>query len=148
MILDSHPPLIPLLFMVKLSYGKDRYQDFIRRFPHYQETYNLDRLRAADYPQLDQNGHIYLDYTGAGLYARSQLESHMDMLRSDVYGNPHSYNPTSMESTEKVEQARAAVLRFFNASADEYVCIFTHNASGALKLVGKPTRLGRAAAIC
>jgi selenocysteine lyase/cysteine desulfurase len=122
--------------------GNEHYQDFIRRFPHYQETSHLDQLRAADYPQLDQNKHIYLDYTGSGLYARSQLDAHMDILRSCVFGNPHSYNPTSMESTALVEQARAAVLRFFNASADEYVCIFTHNASGALKLVGEAYPFG------
>ena len=120
----------------------ERYQDFIRKFPTYLETIHLDRLRAADYPRLDQDGHIYLDYTGAGLYAQSQLDAHMDLLRSGVYGNPHSYNPTSLKSTEMVEQARSAVLRFFNASADEYVCIFTQNASGALKLVGEAFPFG------
>ncbi|HVO41269.1 MAG TPA: aminotransferase class V-fold PLP-dependent enzyme, partial [Aggregatilineales bacterium] len=36
-----------------------------------------------------------------------------------------------------VESARAYVLEYFNASPDEYAVIFTHNASGALKLVGE-----------
>jgi selenocysteine lyase/cysteine desulfurase len=39
--------------------------------------------------------------------------------------------------TALVERARASVLRFFNASAEEYVAIFTPNATGALKLVGE-----------
>ena len=39
--------------------------------------------------------------------------------------------------TELDEQARAAVLAYFNASPDEYTAIFTPNASGALKLVGE-----------
>ena len=39
--------------------------------------------------------------------------------------------------TALVERARAAVLRYFNASPDEYACIFTPNATGALKLVGE-----------
>jgi selenocysteine lyase/cysteine desulfurase len=46
--------------------------------------------------------------------------------------------------TELVEQARAAVLAFFRASPDEYVAIFTPNATGALRLVGEayPFRAG------
>src|SRR5512146_2867256 len=42
-----------------------------------------------------------------------------------------------MLSTQLVEQARHAILHFFNASADEYVVVFTQNASGALKLIGE-----------
>ena len=56
---------------------------------------------------------------------------------SSVFGNPHSLNPTSAAMTELVERARAAVLEFFRASPDEYVAIFTPNATGALRLVGE-----------
>jgi selenocysteine lyase/cysteine desulfurase len=59
------------------------------------------------------------------------------LLEAGVFGNPHSKNLTSMAMTELVEQARAAVLRFFNASPEEYTVIFTPNATGALKLVGE-----------
>jgi selenocysteine lyase/cysteine desulfurase len=54
-----------------------------------------------------------------------------------VFGNPHSINPTSAASTALVERARAYVLEFFDASPDEYVAIFTPNATGALRLVGE-----------
>ena len=54
-----------------------------------------------------------------------------------MFGNPHSINPTSAASTELVERARAYVLEFFNASPEEYVAIFTPNATGALRLVGE-----------
>ncbi len=59
------------------------------------------------------------------------------MLRHNVFGNPHSSNPTSLAATRYVEHARAYVLHFFNADPDEYDVIFTLNASGALKLVGE-----------
>ncbi|HEY8777901.1 MAG TPA: hypothetical protein VIM33_15655 [Gaiellaceae bacterium] len=39
--------------------------------------------------------------------------------------------------TALVEQARSAVLDFFHASPDEYIAIFTPNATGALRLVGE-----------
>ena len=59
------------------------------------------------------------------------------LLEAGVYGNPHSVNPTSAASAELVERARASVLRFFRASPEEYVAIFTPNATGALRLVGE-----------
>ena len=80
---------------------------------------------------------MYLDYTGGGLYADCQIHEHMEMLRNNVFGNPHSLNPTSRAMTELCDQARATVLTFFNASPDEYTVIFTSNASNALKLVGE-----------
>jgi len=97
----------------------------------------LDQLRETDFARLDRDHHVYLDYTGAGLYANSQLREHFALLESRVFGNPHSINPTSSVSTEYLERARTSVLRFFNASADEYEAIFTPNATGALRLVGE-----------
>ena len=97
----------------------------------------LDELRSTDFGRLDATGHVYLDYTGAGLYAESQLTEHLELLREHVFGNPHSVNPTSSAMTELVEGSRAAVLDFFRASPDEYVAIFTPNATGALRLVGE-----------
>jgi molybdenum cofactor sulfurtransferase len=97
----------------------------------------LDELRRTEYARLDRGGHVYLDYTGGGLYAERQLREHTQLLLDGVFGNPHSINPTSARSTELVEQARAAVLAFFRASPEEYVAIFTPNATGALRLVGE-----------
>lgn len=97
----------------------------------------LTTLRQQDYSRLDDLGHIYLDYTGGGLYAQSQLQKHMELLLNGVYGNPHSSNPTSMAMTELDEQARDYVMTFFNADPDEYCVIFTANASGALHLIGE-----------
>jgi selenocysteine lyase/cysteine desulfurase len=110
---------------------------FLELHPSFRETALLDDLRKTEYARLDACGDVYLDYTGGSLYAASQLEEHMRMLRDLVYGNPHSVNPTSSAATILVEQARAAVLRYFNAAESEYACIFTPNATGALRLVGE-----------
>lgn len=103
----------------------------------YRATAKLDALRAAEYARLDAGGHVYLDYTGGGLYAEAQLRAHLELLRTHVFGNPHSSNPTSQAMTDLVEGARAYILKFFNADPTEYCAIFTQNASGALKLVGE-----------
>lgn len=103
----------------------------------YRSTAKLDVLRASEYARLDAQKHVYLDYTGGGLYAESQLRAHMELLRGHVFGNPHSSNPTSQVMTDLVERTRRAILAFFNADPKEYAAIFTQNASGALKLVGE-----------
>ncbi len=112
-------------------------ENFMQRFPAYGTTAHIDDLRRDDYARLDRLGQVYLDYTGGGLYAASQVRAHQEMLLNNVFGNPHSQNPTSLAMTHLVEQAREYVLRYFNASPAEYTVIFTPNASGALKLVGE-----------
>lgn len=110
---------------------------FRQAWPDYETTSALDGLRAGEFARLDAEGHVYLDYTGGGLYGESQLRRHLDLLRSHVLGNPHSANPASLVSTGLVEAARRHVLSNFRASPDEYCVIFTANASHALKLVGE-----------
>jgi selenocysteine lyase/cysteine desulfurase len=114
-----------------------RYAEFLSKYPKYADTSSLDKLRDDEYSRLDRNHEVYLDYTGGGLYAESQIKQHQELLQNHVYGNPHSTNPTSLASTRLIDSARKAVLKFFKASEDEYVVIFTANASGALKLVGE-----------
>ena len=117
---------------------------FHREHPGYADTAVLDDLRATDFARLDRDGHVYLDYTGGGMFASSQVAQHMELLESGVFGNPHSINPTSAASSELVERARGHVLGFFSASPQEYEAIFTPNATGALRLVGEayPFRAG------
>jgi len=119
------------------------YADFVQSYPLYDTTHDIDELRQREYARLDRLGHIYLDYTGGGLYAESQIHRHHELLDENVFGNPHSSNPTSLTVTRLIESAREYVLQFFNASPEEYVVIFTQNASGALKLVGEAYPFGQ-----
>ncbi|MCC7118393.1 MAG: aminotransferase class V-fold PLP-dependent enzyme [Anaerolineales bacterium] len=113
------------------------FQTFLEQYPAYAQTESIDLLRKKDYARLDAGEHIYLDYTGGGLYAESQIEKHQKLLSENVFGNPHSSNPTSQAATHLVEGAREHILKFFNADPNEYLAIFTSNASGALKLIGE-----------
>jgi selenocysteine lyase/cysteine desulfurase len=109
----------------------------------YSETSLLDELRATEYSYLDEAEQVYLDYTGAGLAARSQLRAHTTRMSSGIFGNPHSESPSSRASTRLIEEARAAVLRFFNTTPDDYAVVFTPNATGACRLVGESYPFGR-----
>jgi selenocysteine lyase/cysteine desulfurase len=112
------------------------YADFLQRFPDYATTGRIDELRASEYARLDQSHQVYLDYTGASLYAESQLREHFALLRHAVLGNPHSASPASSAMTTLVERTRHEILEWFNATA-EYTAVFTANATGALKHVGE-----------
>lgn len=109
---------------------------FLGEYRDYGTTEIIDRLRASEYRRLDEDGHVYLDYTGGSLHAESQVQRHAELLNRHVFGNPHSASLTSSAMTTLVEQARHAVLRWVNASSD-YTAVFTLNATGALKEVGE-----------
>ncbi|MFN8384312.1 MAG: aminotransferase class V-fold PLP-dependent enzyme [Anaerolineales bacterium] len=113
------------------------FQTFLEKYPTYKQTESIDALRKKDYARLDDAEHVYLDYTGGGIYAESQIKEHQQLLSENVFGNPHSSNPTSIAATHLVEGTREYILKFFNADPDEYLAIFTSNASSALKLVGE-----------
>lgn len=95
----------------------------------------FSELRKKEYSRVDDNSEIYLDYTGGNIYPASLVKKHQEMLLNGVFGNPHSINPTSKRSSELVDAARQKVLEFFNAK--DYVCVFTQNATNALRIVGE-----------
>lgn len=98
---------------------------------------DFSELRAREFSRLDAGGHVYLDYTGSGLYPESLIRRHAEWMSGVVLGNPHSKNPTSQAATDHVEAARARILDYFDADPAEYEVVFTANASHALKLVGE-----------
>jgi selenocysteine lyase/cysteine desulfurase len=120
----------------------EAFRGFSSSYPEYAAAGSVDALRAREFGRLDRLGHVYVDYTGGGLYAESQVRRHSDLLLDAVLGNPHSTNPTSALATERIAECRRRVLEFFNADPEEYVLIFTSNASNALKLVGESYPFG------
>ena len=76
---------------------------FLSAYPGYRSTVLLDRLRASEYGYLDAGGHVYLDYTGAGLPAQAQLRAHVERASGRCFGNPHSENPQTTVRTPQSE---------------------------------------------
>ena len=74
--------------------GQDQAEEAFLAAPSFRETAVLDALRATEYGRLDESGDVYLDYTGGSLYAASQLEEHLRLLREHrlrqpALGQPH-----------------------------------------------------------
>jgi molybdenum cofactor sulfurtransferase len=79
----------------------------------------------------------YLDYTGAALYLNCQVDAAAAELKSALFGNPHSSNPSSSRSDAAIESVRAQVLDWLGADPAEYQVVFTASATAAAKLVGE-----------
>jgi selenocysteine lyase/cysteine desulfurase len=132
--------MIKTLFQTSTRLRNGEPARFLSDYPQYERTRMLDEARRTEYAHLDRTGHVYLDYTGACLAASAQYRAHAERLTDQCYGNPHSENPASRASTERIERARAAVLAHFNADPAEYAAIFTSNATAACRLVGESYR--------
>jgi molybdenum cofactor sulfurtransferase len=51
-----------------------------------------------------QPGEHYLDYTASSVYCQSQLDAVFSELKTHMFGNPHSANPSSQFTTDKIEE--------------------------------------------
>ncbi|CZR50659.1 probable Molybdenum cofactor sulfurase [Phialocephala subalpina] len=94
---------------------------------------NVEAFREAEYPMLQDA--IYLDHAGTALYAKSLMEKFTADMISNLYGNPHSASASSQLSTNRIEDIRLKVLRFFNADPEDFDLVFVANATAGIKLV-------------
>lgn len=73
-----------------------------RLFPRYGYGGRIDDLYYEEIGSRMGPGEHYMDYTGSSLYTNSQLAAVFTELRQHVFGNPHSANPSSLLTEEKV----------------------------------------------
>ncbi|KAG1671558.1 hypothetical protein FOA52_011280 [Chlamydomonas sp. UWO 241] len=119
------------------AYEQDK-QTFLRQYgAQYGYDNRIDELYPAEVGvRMGPNEH-YLDYTGSSVYMKSQLAAVFDDLQSHVFGNPHSANPSSELSSQRIDDVRLQLLNIFNADPKLYTLVFTRSATGALKIVGE-----------
>lgn len=82
-------------------------------------------------------GITYLDHAGTTQYPQSVITSVHNDLTYNVYGNPHSKNPSSQLSSDVIEQVRGRILNHFNTCSEQHTVIFTFGATAALKLLAE-----------
>eukprot|EP00961_Rhodomonas_salina_P302129 3940734-Rhodomonas_salina.1 len=110
---------------------------FENQYPQWSKTKDMFKhLRKTEFSQIDKEHLSYFDYTGGALAPRSLIEKHLEFLRGNLLGNPHSAHGPSLRASNEDEAARQAVLNFCNADPSVYTVIWTANASAALKVVG------------
>ncbi|KAK8137812.1 hypothetical protein PG984_001192 [Apiospora sp. TS-2023a] len=105
-----------------------------------ESEYNQDveAIRPLEYPHM--NDSIYLDHSGATIYAKSAVEGFTRKMLSNLYGNPHSENSPARLSGDNVDQIREKTLEFLGADPGHFDLVFVANATAAIKLVADSFR--------
>ncbi|XP_042357648.1 molybdenum cofactor sulfurase isoform X2 [Plectropomus leopardus] len=86
---------------------------------------------------MQNKGITYLDHAATTMYPESLIRDYFQDISRNVYGNPHSHNPSSRLTHDTVERVRYRVLQHFNATPEEYSVIFTSGCTATLKLVAE-----------
>ena len=94
-------------------------------------------LSMQNRSRTTQSEQHYMDFTGSSIYLNRQTEEFASLLKSGVFGNPHSKSATSQLSTEYVAAMRTKIFEFFSADPEVYEVIFTRSATGSLHLIGE-----------
>ncbi|GAB4858671.1 hypothetical protein Ancab_010143 [Ancistrocladus abbreviatus] len=138
---------------------QDAFAEFIRTYPHYSETHQIDEIRAREYYHLSLSSQVCLDYIGIGLFSFSQLHNQLSSICTNASTSsvpppspPHnsdfplfslSYKSVNLKShllshsrESSFESAvKSRILSFLNISEDDYSVVFTANRTAAFKLL-------------
>ncbi|KAI5068797.1 hypothetical protein GOP47_0017142 [Adiantum capillus-veneris] len=126
---------------VSVSYATSQdesFGEFLSLYPSYKSTMVIDALRHDEYPHLDKEGHVCLDYTGIGLF--SSLQRNPELYGGFGIGlSPTSANLAThamyMEGGSTESFFRNRILRYLSLDEDGYYIVFTANALSAFKLL-------------
>lgn len=81
----------------QLAIDEQRFKD---RYPLYESTLPVDRLRQTQFARLENSKHVYVDYMGACLYSETFVKDHIADLSNMVMGNTHSDSPSYVPRCE------------------------------------------------
>uniref|UniRef100_A0AAY4ERS7 Molybdenum cofactor sulfurase n=1 Tax=Denticeps clupeoides TaxID=299321 RepID=A0AAY4ERS7_9TELE len=110
-----------------------RFDHFTELWEHYGYGGDMQELRLQEFGRV--KGITYLDHAGTTLFPESQIKGFYQDIARNIYGNPHSLNPSSKLTHDTVERVRYRILEHFNTSPEEYTVIFTAGSTAALRLV-------------
>jgi molybdenum cofactor sulfurtransferase len=122
----------PLLNLLTITYKPDQYlftiAFWVKNFS------NLNSMMMGDnFPQL--KGQIYLDSAGCPPVPKQIMDCFYQDMISHHYGNPHSNNPSSLETTQRILGIQRKILNFLGTDESMYSIVFTMNASSSLELL-------------
>ena len=107
---------------------------------------SIDDFVDAEFSRLKEGGTTYLDYAGAGLYSKTQIEKCMArLLDKHCFANPHSLGGAgdgldrslAVSTSNEIRSARIQVAEFFNTTLATHSVVFTSGCTASLKLVGE-----------
>ena len=97
----------------------------------------FNQLFKEEFERLDEKGDVYLDYAESSVFPFSIVQKHFNLLQNSTFNTPGS----ATGSSGLLERTRVAILNHFKAH--EYHCVFTHNLSDAMDIVGQNYPFGQ-----
>jgi len=136
-----------------LPHLQDSYNNFIKSFPQFFTTSQVDQIRDQEYQHLNNLSNTCFDYTGYGLFSYAQQDqkscSSLSSSSSTHYLNlEQSFFDVSIKSmnlksqilyrgheSELESRMRERIMTFMNVSETDYALVFIANEVSAFKLV-------------
>ncbi|KAJ7560803.1 hypothetical protein O6H91_04G147100 [Diphasiastrum complanatum] len=130
-IIDAGPPILP-------NY-EDAEEQFLEEYEDYFEHLAVDNVRKEQYPKLELQRIVYLDYANFSLYSQYQVEQHMRVLLEEgpCLGSAALSNSSAIHLRNHVSEVQEQLLRLFNTSKNEYAIIFTTGFAAGFRLFGE-----------
>ncbi|KAL2527193.1 Pyridoxal phosphate (PLP)-dependent transferases superfamily protein [Abeliophyllum distichum] len=136
---------------------QESFVQFIKAYPKYSETTQVDQIRAREYVHLSESNHVCLDYIGVGLFSQSQSQcqyistspiassSYPPSQRSDCPVFGITYKSVNLKSqllhggdgSELESAIKKRIMDFLKISQNDYSMVFTANRSSAFRLVAE-----------
>ncbi|KAL6006885.1 hypothetical protein ACLOJK_032381 [Asimina triloba] len=122
----------------------DSYEDAEERFLEEHDSYFLhlgtDNVRRDQYPKLELQRLVYLDYATCPLYSLYQVEQHMQILL-DSAGPCSGVFPTAdnlpANSKTYIDSTSRRLLDIFHVTEEDYTVIFAPGLSSCYRIFGE-----------
>ncbi|KAF4400749.1 hypothetical protein G4B88_001304 [Cannabis sativa] len=139
---------------------EESFLEFIKAYPQYYETHQVDDIRDQEYYHLSLSNHACLDYIGIGLFSFDQLQKQKDpQFPSSSCSSPSLFSSPSQslsfpffsisyktgnlkvqllhggQESELESSMKRRIMEFLNISESDYSMVFTANRTSAFKLV-------------
>ncbi|KAH8935322.1 hypothetical protein BDL97_17G022300 [Sphagnum fallax] len=123
------------------------FDNFKEVYVRYDETEEVDHLRAEEYYHFAERDHVCLDYSGFGLFSQSQQFT--EQASSSSFGLAyvsanllvHTLYGMAAEGTLEFDIQRR-IMKYMNISESDYIMVFTTSRSSAYKILAESYPFG------
>lgn len=133
---------------------QESFAQFLKAYPKYSETRQVDKIRNQEYYHLSVSNHVCLDYIGIGLFSYSQVPALVPVTSSSSLStnecSDYPFFDISCKSVDLKSELlhgghgsqlesciKKKIMNFLNMSPNEYSMVFTANRSSAFKLIAE-----------
>lgn len=118
----------------------DAEEQFLEDYESYFLHLSVDNVRKDQYPDLELQRIVYLDYATCPLYSRFQVKQHMKFLLEESdseFGSDFPIDKQSAVHNPYIDSTYQHILNLLNTTRDDYSIIFAPGLSSCYRLFGE-----------